>query len=1001
MKALSRFQLLLYIQAIVFFTPICANGQTHPQKAIRNNTPNVHALTNAKIVQDPERILEKGIIVLRDGIITHVGANIKIPADARIWDYSGMTIYPGFIESYLPVKVQTKPNAKDETKAAKPDYWNPHVHPENTAFDGAPPKESDLKEMRTAGITAAVLVPEAGIFGGRSVLTSLAEGAANEKILKEDVAQNILFKRPPGTGSMPVYPSSQMGVIALVRQSLLDADWYDKARRAYAIDPATQSRPETNLALQALAVSLNKKQPFAFRSTNDLNSLRALKVAQEFGLQTWLIGNGEEYRHLVAVKRANVPLVIPVNFPAPPDVDSMEDAINVSLRQLNHWENAPANACFLKEAGIPFSFSTVDLKKKSDFLNNIRKAIEKGLPESDALAALTMVPATVLGMDDQLGSIDAGKLAHLIVSTGDIFKKDKVISSLWIDGRNYEIQKKPEFELSGTWDINLQLPGKTMTKELTLQGKAGKLSGELKSDSVKIKLNKATLELSRISLLFQGDSLGIDGLLRLSGKAEANYLAGSGILPDGAVFKWKANRKAAADSTNNTQKPSTPETKPALSQPLDAYAYRQVPPQEPVILVQDATIWTSSENGILENADLLIVNGTIADVGKNLKATNKVFIIDAKGKHVTTGLIDAHSHTAISQGVNETTQAVTAEVRIQDVINPGDIGLYRELAGGLTVINQLHGSANPIGGQNSVIKLRWGADADGLRIKDAIPGIKFALGENVKQSNWGEKFTTRYPQTRMGVEQIIFDRFKSAQDYEIAWQKYRERKDKSGIVPPRRDLELEALVEILNGKRLIHSHSYRQDEILMLTRLAEYFNFQIGTFQHVLEGYKVADALAKHGAGASTFSDWWAYKFEVYDAIPYNGAIMHNAGVLVSFNSDDGELARRMNLEAAKAVKYGGVPEEEALKFVTLNPAKQLRIDHRVGSLEKGKDGDFVIWSGHPLSSFSRCEQTWIEGRKYFDLDNDLQMRQAVAKERQRLIQKVLSTQNKPAGDKK
>jgi N-acetylglucosamine-6-phosphate deacetylase len=434
--------------------------------------------------------------------------------------------------------------------------------------------------------------------------------------------------------------------------------------------------------------------------------------------------------------------------------------------------------------------------------------------------------------------------------------------------------------------------------------------------------------------------------------------------------------------------------------PPGEYGRTALPDQPTNLLIRGATIWTCGPHGKIENADLLISKGKIVQVRQNLTAPAGAMIIDANSKHITPGLIDAHSHSGISGNVNEGTQAVTAEVRIGDVIDSHDIAIYRELAGGLTAANQLHGSANPIGGQNSVIKLRWGMQPEEYKISDAPPGIKFALGENVKQSNWGDQFTTRYPQTRMGVEQIIRDRFKAALDYEKEWQTYTSLKNNQGIIPPRRDLELETLLEILRGKRLVHSHSYRQDEILMLVRVAEDFGFQIATFQHVLEGYKVAEALAHHGAGASSFSDWWAYKFEVYDAIPYNGTLMHNAGVVVSFNSDSDELARRMNLEAAKAVKYGGVSEEEALKFVTLNPAKQLRIDHRVGSLEPGKDADFVIWSGSPLSTYSLCEQTWIDGRKYFDIEEDKAMRKQVEAERARLIQKVLASIEKERAEK-
>jgi len=299
----------------------------------------------------------------------------------------------------------------------------------------------------------------------------------------------------------------------------------------------------------------------------------------------------------------------------------------------------------------------------------------------------------------------------------------------------------------------------------------------------------------------------------------------------------------------------------------------------------------------------------------------------------------------------------------------------------------LHGSANTIGGQNQVVKFRWGALPEEMKFAAAPAGIKFALGENVKRSNWGS--SSRYPQTRMGVEQLLRDAFRAAEDYRRRWKDYRSFK--RGL-PPRVDLEQEALVEVLEGKRLIHCHSYRQDEILAFLRVCEEFHVRVATLQHILEGYKVADVMAKHGVGGSSFSDWWAYKFEVYDAVPYNGAIMHEAGVVVSFNSDDAELARRLNLEAAKAVKYGGVPPEEALKFVTLNPAKQLGVDKFVGSIEPGKDADLVLWSASPLSTFSRCEQTWIDGRKYFDRSEDVRRREEMAARRTALIQRVIAS---------
>ena len=439
--------------------------------------------------------------------------------------------------------------------------------------------------------------------------------------------------------------------------------------------------------------------------------------------------------------------------------------------------------------------------------------------------------------------------------------------------------------------------------------------------------------------------------------------------------------------TDNTDKPAT-KAAFEVNYPLGAFGRTTLPALVGRTAFVHATIWTCGPAGILEDATLIIENGSITAVGRDLPIPAETTVIDVRGMHLTPGIIDCHSHMATDGGVNEATQAITCEVRVGDFVDANDITIYRQLAGGVTAANILHGSANPIGGQNQVIKLRWGQNGEGLKFAEAPPGVKFALGENVKQSNRMDG-GGRYPTTRMGVEQLFRDTFEAARDYSRrhdAWQKTRRG------IPPRRDLELEALAEIVQGKRWIHCHSYRQDEILALLRVLEQYDITVGTLQHILEGYKVADELAKHGAMASAFSDWWAYKFEVYDAIPHAGALMHQQGVVVSFNSDDGELARHLNQEAAKAVKYGGVPREEALKFVTLNPAKQLRVDHLVGSLETGKQADFVIWNGDPLSNFTRCEQTWVDGRRYFSREEDEQLRQTARQKRNVLIQKILTS---------
>ena len=450
--------------------------------------------------------------------------------------------------------------------------------------------------------------------------------------------------------------------------------------------------------------------------------------------------------------------------------------------------------------------------------------------------------------------------------------------------------------------------------------------------------------------------------------------------------------KANSDKPTPEKSPSDKPTKPVLSTlryPFASFG-RETPPAQPeVLLIQNTILWTCGQSGILRDADMIVRQGKIEAIGVDLPVPPNAVIIDGSKYQVSPGLIDCHSHMATDSGVNEGTQAVTAEVRIGDFINAEDVTMYRQLAGGLTSSNILHGSANPIGGQNQVIKLRWGKPYEALKFQGAPAGIKFALGENVKQSNWSESPRTRYPQSRMGVEELIRDRLNAAREYDQEWKSWSIRPQGT---PPRRDLELEAIAEIIRGERWIHCHSYRQDEILALIKLCDEFHITIGSLQHILEGYKVADAMAKHGATASTFSDWWAYKFEVIDAIPYNAALMHQQKIIVSLNSDDAELGRHMNHEAAKAVKYGGVDPASALQFVTLNPAKQLRIDKYVGSLEVGKDADFVLWSGSPLSVQSRCEQTWIDGCKYFDRDEDNQVRSRDAALHRNLVQKILSS---------
>jgi imidazolonepropionase-like amidohydrolase len=417
-------------------------------------------------------------------------------------------------------------------------------------------------------------------------------------------------------------------------------------------------------------------------------------------------------------------------------------------------------------------------------------------------------------------------------------------------------------------------------------------------------------------------------------------------------------------------------------------------PKNDTILIKNATLLTVT-HGNIEHGSILIRDGKIAAVGTDVKAPDGATVIDANGQYVTPGIIDCHSHIAIDGGVNEGSVSVSSMANIADVLDPDDLSIYDDLAGGVTVANVLHGSANAIGGQTVVIKLRWGKPASQLPFEGALPGIKFALGENPKRSNFSPPpgIEPRYPATRLGVEETIREAFIEARQYKKDWDDYKQKKaaGNQNLIPPRRDEKLEPLVEVLEGKRYVHSHCYRADEILMLIRVASEFGFKIRTFQHVLEGYKIADEIAASGAGGSTFSDWWAYKMEAFDAIPYNAALMTERGVVVSINSDDAEEARHLNQEAAKSMKYGGLSANDALKLITLNPAIQLGIDNRVGSIEVGKDADLAIFNHDPLSVYAVVQKTLIDGQVYFDRQRDIDMRPALEKEKQDLLAKEKS----------
>ncbi|MBT5310458.1 MAG: amidohydrolase family protein, partial [Verrucomicrobia bacterium] len=853
-------------------------------------------------------------VIIRDGRIQAVTEKGQAPDTAREWDMTGLTLYAGFIDPYF---TEAKPisttmtqsiTGTGATAAGKPGFLGTTgneldpgttgpgsglstMKPEHDVTDSFSPKADAYETLRAQGFTAAALTPANGIIRGQSALISLGQGSPNQLVIKPQLFQHIVFDTK---ASKPEeFPKSLMGVISAIRQTLSDAQHYNEIWNYHRANADTTKRPAHNKSLETLQAVFKKRQPVIIEPGSVLMVNKAMRLADEFGIHPVIVATGHEWRRPDLVKASTTRFIVPINLPKAPKMPSDSDWELVSLDQLRAWDWAPENPLLLQKNGLEIALTTHGLKDKKKFRENLLKVIERGLPKRAALAALTTTPAKLAAVADQLGTIEVGKLANLVVVEGDYFDPKAKLRGVWIEGRwtTFEPEKL-------AWIDKKKEEGK--------EEKGGVKSDDNKEEKPDTRLARSPI------------------------------------------------------GEHNVLKPDA-------------------------VLIRNATLWTSSKRGILKKHDLLIVDGKIKKIGRDIQAPENTHVIDAKGKHVTAGIIDAHNHSMILGSVNEGTLPSSAMVSIGDVVNSESAEIYRQLAGGLTVANLLHGSANPIGGQNAIIKLRLGQGPEALKFKAAPPGIKFALGENVKQSNWGDDKNTRFPQTRMGVPVFHENRFTAAWQYNREWRRFREK----GGSPPRRDLELETLGQIIKGERWIHCHSYRQDEILAFMRTMEKFGVRVGTLQHVLEGYKVADEIAAHGAGGSCFADWWAYKYEVIDAIPYAGSLMHERGVVVSFNSDSSDLARRLNLEAAKAVKYGNTKETEALNFVTINPAKQLRVDHRVGSLEAGKDGDFAIWSEHPLSTRTVCLETWIEGKRYFERGEALQLAEARATEREKLLTKA------------
>ena len=978
-------------------------AQTDPVNGMKVNTPSVVAFTNATIYLSPDEVIESGTLVIRNGKVEKAGANVSVPADARVMDMSGKTIYPGLIDPFTNVGMAKQDEEEAESGARS---WNPHLRAQMSASEMYQTEGEGMEGLRKQGFTTVLTAPDMGIFRGQAAITALKDGPVSSKVIRSGVAQSATLTTSWDFGF--AYPTSAIGVIAFLRQTLYDADWYERAWDAYLEDPASVKRPETNEALEALGSVVRGETPLIFETRSDEEIQRVFRLAEEFDIRPWVLGNGHEYKIAdvlagagVGGGRSAVELILPVALPEDPDVDTPEDALNASLADLRHAYLAAGNAGVLEDAGVAFSFSSFGLEKPEQFWPSVRRAVEKGVSREGALAAMTVRPAELLGISETHGTLEKGKTANFVITTGDLFEKDTKLLDVWVEGHRYHLESIPETDLAGSWMVT-----GTSSEDVMINltsSSPGKYKGTVSADGKETDLKTVAFdEISkRFHATFEGDSLGIDGLVRWTASLTGETLRGWGEYPAQDRVEWSAERVEAGDADDvedaedaedaeNTDEAedagtagnadtSTPIVLASI-RPAMEYGREEQPEQPKHLLIRNATIWTMGPQGVLENADLYIKDGKVEEVGQDLREPRGAVVIDAQGKHVTPGLIDAHLHSGVD-AVNEFGNAIVPEVRMADVLNINNIWMYRQLAGGLTTAHVMHGSANPIGGQNVHIKMKWGALSDELVIEDAPGTVKFALGENPKRVG-----TDRYPDTRMGVEQIMADRFQMARDYRARWNEW-ERTGEG--LPPRKDLRLEALEDILNGDLLVQSHSYRQDEILMLMRLAEANGFRIKAFHHGVEAFKVAPELAEHGAGAVVWTDWSSFKIEAFDATVYNARLLNEAGVLTSLHSDNSQIASRMNWEAAKMVRAGMTPVE-ALSLITSTTAKLLGIDHRVGSLEEGKDGDFVIWSGDPLSTSTKAEQTWIEGRRYFDLEEDALRRDTVDKERDLLIQHFL-----------
>lgn len=946
-------------------------AQTVISEEIRLKRP--LAITNIKVVTSPGTVLEKGTILIEDGRIVAVGADVAVPAHAERFEGSGLVAYPGFIDALshrgisrtepaseeLARLADESPDVREGVQSATVEGYRRLVHPSwRTAelFDASDAKREDF---RSAGFTTALVAPRPVIFSGESAVVAMGDVPARRSIVRERVAQHAAMVTRPdsgggrrrGGGDGGGYPGTTMGAIALFRQTLSDAEWH-RELQAWSSRQTAAERLPVDRELEALWPIIDGELPTALMANTETEIHRVLDLAAEFGLRPIIVGGKEAWKAAARLKDENVPVILSLKWseePKKPSKKAAEPAASVKIdeaeatargidrspvfdrawedqpwepkrvydERVRLWEEEIDNAKRLHEAGVRFALGSFEMKSPDEVMKQLRKAIERGLPEDAAISALTTTAADILDLETDCGRVAAGQCANLTLMSGPLSEKDGSVKWVVVDGQLFDVTRRDDRGPKG--DGEGRGPGR----------RGGRGSKETE---------------------------GTDEAPATSMPADDGGKSG-----DAAATTSSA---PAASQPTTTSAPSDEPAWPEFASEIEADRTPRFRTGGN-LLIRNATLLTIV-NGDMAQTDLLVKDGRIAAIGTNLSAPEGATTVDLHGYFVSPGLIDPHSHMCISGGVNEWSLSVTPEVRIADVVNPKDTGAFRALAGGITMIHTMHGSANTIGGQNAILRLKYGEPASAWRVPEAPRTVKFALGENVKQSN-SQTRATRFPNTRMGVEAVFRRSFDAALAYQKEWDTFkREKAAGKDPKPPRRDLRLEALSEIHAGRIWVHCHCYRADEILRLLDMAESYGFRIGVLQHVLEGYRVIPEILRHGVSTSTFSDWWAYKLEAYDAVPTNAARMAQSGIVTTVNSDSHEVIRHMNLEAAKSLRFGGLKANDALRLVTLNGAIQLGVDDEVGSLEVGKRADLAVFDGHPLDTFSKCVMTLIDGETYF-----------------------------------